>query len=205
MIGKFLASASPWPVGMLIAIPYVIVLSQGDEILGTALMWGAILVTFACPRLHRLWDVVSIWSSSNKTSLFVSLTVYLLFLLPVQFPGSAQTGTFGKLLKEVDPLEGADHFLEKIIVNNRGVAELMPFLWGSIIFSALVFAILFLFAAPRLNLDGGIPFNLRSKSQTQCCKKHPAGHSCFAFPWHDHPREGTARRAAPIRGPSDFH
>jgi len=161
VIGKFLASASPWPVAMLIAVPYVIVLSQGDEILGTALLWGAILGTLLSPAFTAFGMLVSIWSSSNKTSLFVSLTVYLLFLLPVQFPGSAQTGTFGRLLKQLDPLEGADHFLEKIIVNNRTVAELMPFLWASIIFAVLTFAILFLFAAPRLNLDGGIPIKLR--------------------------------------------
>jgi len=166
VIGKFLASASPWPVAMAIAIPYVIVLSQGDEILGTALLWGAILGTLLSPAFTAFGMLVSIWSSSNKTSLFASLTVYLLFLLPVQFPGGAQTGTFGKLLKKVDPLEGADHFLEKIIVNNRTVAEMMPYLWGSIIFAALVFVLLFLFAAPRLSLDGGIPIKfLRNRKR----------------------------------------
>jgi ABC-type transport system involved in multi-copper enzyme maturation permease subunit len=170
VIGKFLASASPWPVAMLIAVPYIIVLSQGDEILGTALFWGAILGSLLALSFTAFGMLVSIWSSSNKTSLFVSLTVYLLFLLPVQFPGSAQTGTFGRLLKQLDPLEGADHFLEKIIVNNRTVAELMPFLWASIIFTALVFVILFLFAAPRLNLDGGIPFNLRSNRRRGIAK-----------------------------------
>src|SRR5512138_2168261 len=33
VVGKFLASISPWPVAMMISIPYVVVLSQGDEIL----------------------------------------------------------------------------------------------------------------------------------------------------------------------------
>jgi hypothetical protein len=107
--------------------------------------------------------LVSIWSSSNKTSLFASLMAYLLFLLPVQFPGGAQNGTMGKLLKKLNPMEGADHFLEKIMVNNRTFAELMPFLWASIIFAALVFALLFFFAAPRLTLDEGIQIRLRRK------------------------------------------
>lgn len=163
VIGKFLASVSPWPVALAIAVPYVVVLSQGDAVLGKGLLWGAILGTILSPAFTAFGMLVSIWSSSNKTSLFASLTTYLLFLLPVQFPGGAQTGTMGKLLKKLNPLEGADHFLEKIIVNNRTVAELMPFLWASIIFAALVFALLFFFAAPRLTLDGGVLIRIRRK------------------------------------------
>src|SRR5574339_100991 len=141
VIGKFLASISPWPVAMLIAIPYAIVLSQGDEILPTGLLWGAILGSLLSPAFTGLAMIISLWSASNRTSLFASLTVYLLLFLPVQFPGSAQTGTFGILLKQLNPLEGADHFLEKIIVNNRTPGELMPFLWGSIIFALLIFGV----------------------------------------------------------------
>ena len=163
VIGKFLASISPWPVAMLIAIPYVLVLSQGDEIVGTALLWGAILGSLLSPAFTGLAMIISLWSGSNRTSLFASLMIYLLFLLPVQFPGGAQTGTFGKLLKKLDPLEGADHFLEKIIVNNRTVHELMPFLWGSIIFALLISVVLFLFAAPRLRLDAGVPIKIRRR------------------------------------------
>ena len=157
VVGKFLASITPWPVAMLIAIPYVVVLSQGDAILGSAILWGAVMGTLLSPAFTAFAMLVSAWSGSNRTSLFASLTAYLLFVLPVQFPGGAQAGTFGRLLKQLNPLEGADHFLEKIIVNNRTAGELMPFLWASIIFAILVFVLLFLFAAPRLRVDGGIP------------------------------------------------
>lgn len=165
VIGKFLASSSPWPVAMLIAVPYIFLLSQGDEITGAALMWGAILGSLLVPAFTGFGILVSIWSNSNRTSLFTSLTVYLLFLLPVQFPGNAQTGTFGRLLKQLDPLEGADHFLEKIIVNNRTVQELMPYLWAPIIFALLIFATLFFFAAPRLKLEGEFPIKFRRKKK----------------------------------------
>lgn len=165
VIGKFLASVSPWPIAMLIAIPYTVVLSQNDPILGTALFWGAVLGGLLSPAFTGFAMIVSLWSASNRTSLFASLTVYILFYLPVQFPGSAQTGTFGRLLKKLNPLEGADHFLEKIIVNNRTVQELLPFIWASVVFAALVFAVLFLFAAPRLRLDGGFPIRFKRKTK----------------------------------------
>ena len=167
VIGKFLASISLWPLAYVITIPYVFVLSQGNDILATALLCGAFLGTLLSLAFTGFGMFVSVWSNSNKTSLFVSLTVFLLFQIPVQFPGGAQTGTMGKLLKKLDPLEGADHFLEKIIVNNRSVGELMPFLWGSIIFAILVFVLLFLFAAQRLSLEGGLPIRIRQNRSRQ--------------------------------------
>ncbi|HLO30162.1 MAG TPA: ABC transporter permease subunit [Anaerolineales bacterium] len=166
VIGKFLASISPWPVAMVIAIPYVVVLSQGDEILRTALVWSAIVGSLLAPAFTGFAMLVSLWSGSNRTSLFTSLTVYLLLLLPVQFPSGAQTGMFGKLLKQLDPLDGAAQFLEKLIVGNRTVQELMPLLWSGIGFALLIFMVLFLYAAPRLRLDAGIPIKLRRKKSS---------------------------------------
>lgn len=161
--GKFLASISPWPVSFAISIPYLIVLSQGDESFGVALRWGALLGTLIVPAFTTFGMLVSIWSASNKTSLFASLTFFLLVFLPVQFPGSAQTGVMGRMLKQFNPMEGLDHFLEKMIVNNRTIDELWTFLVASVVFAVLVIGLLFLFAAPRLSLDGGIPIKMRRK------------------------------------------
>ena len=163
VVGKFLASISPWPVSFAISIPYLIVLSQGDESLGVALRWGALLGTLVVPAFTAFGMLVSIWSASNKTSLFASLTFFLLVFLPVQFPGSAQTGVMGRMLKQFNPMEGLDHFLEKMIVNNRTIQELWTFLVASVVFAILVFGVLFLFAVPRLSLDGGIPIKVRRK------------------------------------------
>src|SRR5262249_18105407 len=147
VLGKFFASTSPWLVAMIVAVPYIIVLSQGDAILGTAMIWGAILGTILTPAFTAFGMLVSLWTNSNRTSYFVSLTAYILLLLPVQFPTSAKAGTYGKFLQQLDPLEGADHFLEKIIVSNRSATELLPFLWASIVFALLIFVVLFFFAA----------------------------------------------------------
>ena len=43
VIGKFFAALSPWPVTLLLSIPYILVVAQGDEILGQALLLGALL------------------------------------------------------------------------------------------------------------------------------------------------------------------
>lgn len=155
MAGKFLAAITPWPAAMIISIPYMAVLAQGDEAFGQGIIWGSILGTLLAPAFTGFGILVSSWSNNNKGSLFVSLTVFLLFLIPTQFPGSAQTGAMGRLLKEVNPIESVNHFLEKILVNNRTLEEVGIFLMAPILFATIVFALLFFVAGPGLRLESG--------------------------------------------------
>ncbi|MGH9147266.1 MAG: ABC transporter permease subunit, partial [Vicinamibacterales bacterium] len=155
VIGKFLAGISPWPVAMLIAVPYMWVLSQGNEVFRAAVPWGAVLGTVLAPAFTGMGMLASFWSNSNKTSLFTGLGLYVLFLLPSQLPGRAQTGVAGSLLQQVNPIAATNHFLSKVLVNNRTLEEWWPFLISPVVFALLVYALLFLYAAPGLRLDAG--------------------------------------------------
>jgi ABC-2 type transport system permease protein len=155
VIGKFLAGISPWPVAMLIAVPYMWVLSQGNEVFRAAVPWGALLGTVLAPAFTGMGMLASFWSNSNKTSLFTGLGLYVLFLLPSQLPGRAQTGVAGSLLQQVNPIAATNHFLSKVLVNNRSLEEWWPFLISPVVFAVLVYAVLFLYAAPGLRLDAG--------------------------------------------------
>jgi ABC-2 type transport system permease protein len=155
VIGKFLAGITPWPVAMLIAIPYMWVLSQGNEVFRSAVPWGAVLGTVLAPAFTGLGMLASFWANSNKTSLFTGLGLYVLFLLPSQLPGRAQTGLAGSLLQQVNPIAATNHFLSKVLVNNRSLEEWWPFLIAPVVFALMVYTMLFLIAAPRLRLDAG--------------------------------------------------
>lgn len=161
VVGKYLAAISPWPATMLITIPYLRVLAGEDPVFGPAVMWGVLLGLLLSLAFTAFGMLASIWSTSNRTSLGISLVVYLLCALPVQFPGTAQTGVMGRWLKTVNPLEAVDHFLEKVLVNNRTVAEMQQYLWSPAIFAFVVLVLLFIYAAPRLRLDGGVPLSWR--------------------------------------------
>ncbi len=155
VVGKFLAAVSPWPVAMLITIPYMKVLSQGNEVFDFALPWGALTGTLLAPAFTAIGMLASFWTNSNKTSLFTGLGLYVLFLLPSQLPGRAQTGQMGSLLQQVNPIASTNHFLSKILVNNRTLGEWWPFLIAPVVLSVLVYALLFLYAPPSLRLEGG--------------------------------------------------
>ncbi len=155
VLGKFLAGITPWPVAMLIAIPYMSVLSQGNEVFAPAVLWAALLGTILAPAFTAMGMLASFWANSNKTSLFTALGLYVLFLLPSQLPGRAQTGVAGSLLQQANPIAATNHFMSKILVNNRTLDEWWPFLISPVALAVIVYGLLFLYAAPRLRLEGG--------------------------------------------------
>lgn len=153
--GKFLAASTFWPAAFLIAIPFLKLLSQGDEIFGQGLLWGGVLGTFLMFAYIGVGMLVSFWSNSNKTSYFVSLGVYILILVPAQLPGKAQTGPIGQFLQWVNPLAAVNHFLSKHLVNNIKLSEFWTWLESPVVFMAVMLSILFFYAAPSLRLENG--------------------------------------------------
>lgn len=166
IFGKFLAGISQWPAALLIAIPYLIVISQGDEVLGPALLWGAITGTGLVIAYTGLGMLVSFFSSSNKVSYFISLGAYILFLVPAQLPGRAQTGAAGQFLQWVNPLAAVNHFLSKHLVNYRTLAEFWTWLISPAIFVVLIVGLLFIFAGPGLRLEAGRSLKFLKKNKS---------------------------------------
>jgi ABC-2 type transport system permease protein len=155
VFGKFLAAVSPWPAIFIIFCPYLVVLSPDAEVLGRTLIWGALLGTLLILAFTGLGMLLSIWSDSNKSSLTLSLVVYLLFLIPTQLPGTAKISAVGKFIQMIDPLEAGNFFLTKVIVNNQAPHVMFFWLWTPVIFAALVLGVLFGYASSGLRLEGG--------------------------------------------------
>ena len=153
--GKFLAGLSFWPAAFVIAIPYLQVLAQGDEILGPTILWGGLLGSVLALAYTGLGMLASFWSNTNKTSYFVSLGLYVLFLVPAQLPGKAQTGAAGQFLQWVNPLAATNHFLSKHLVNYEPLSLYWPWLESPVVFAVLVLGLLFLYAGPGLRLEAG--------------------------------------------------
>jgi azurin len=155
IIGKFLAALTPWPAALLLCIPYMAVLAQGDEVLGPAILEGAILGTLMAVAYTGTGMLVSFWANSNRTSYLVCLGLYILILVPAQLPGRAQAAAAGQFLQALNPLAAVYHFLSKTLVNNRTVEEFRGWLLSPVLFAVLVLILLFLYAAPGLRLEAG--------------------------------------------------
>ena len=154
IVGKFLAGSSSWPVAYAIAIPFMNVLSQGDEVLVPAIIWGAITGTVMVLAFTGLGMLISFWSSSNKVSYFASMGIYVLLLVPAELPGSS-SGAAGQFLQWINPMAAVNHFLSKHLVNYRSVAEFGSWLISPSVFAVLVLGLLFLYAGSGLRLEAG--------------------------------------------------
>lgn len=155
VVGKFLASMSPWPAALAVTLPCVLVVAQGDPVLIPSLEWSIFIGTMLVVGFTGLGMLVSFWSTSNRTSLFISLSLYLLFLLPALLPGRAQKGLVGKFFQRSNPLAAADQLLERLIVNNQTLHTYGDWLKGPVAFFVVVIVLLFLYAGPRLRLEAG--------------------------------------------------
>ena len=155
LLGKLLAALTPWPAAFLISIPTLMVVSQGNAVLGQALWLGGLIGSVLAVAFAGFGLLVSMWSNSNKTSMFVSLVVWLLMFMLTQLPGEVQKGDFGYFVQRINPMQATSEFLEKVLVNNRTVSEKAPYLRSSEIVVLLVLGLLFFVAAPNLRLIAG--------------------------------------------------
>jgi ABC-2 type transport system permease protein len=157
VVAKFLAACSTWPVALLVTVPYLKVLSQGDEVFGQAVLWGTAFGFALTPGFTALGMIASARSNSNKTSMFVSLALFLLFVLPTQLPGNAQSGVIGLLGQAVNPLGAYRHFLAKILVNNATPEQVWVYAVSPAVFGVLMIGLLLLYIGPALNIDAAAP------------------------------------------------
>ena len=155
ILGKFLAGLSPWPVALLIAIPFLMMLAQGDPIFGQSLYWGGIVGSLLAIGFTGLGMLVSFWSNSNRVSFFVSLGIYLVILLPTSWPARTVRGFVAKLFQRMNPIEGMNEFLEKILVNNRPFSQYEIWLRTPEVFAGVILLLLIFYAGSRLRIDAG--------------------------------------------------
>jgi hypothetical protein len=104
------------------------------------------------PAFNALGMLASFWSNSNRSSIFISLGLYVMFLAPTTLPGRAQTGFAGALLQQANPVSSGNHFMSKILVNNRTLGEWWTFLVSPAVFFLFVVVLLWC-VAPSLRLD----------------------------------------------------
>jgi len=161
MVGKFLAALSPWPVALAITVPYAKLLSHGDEVFGPAMLWGALLGSLLATAFTGMGMLASFWCSTNKSSMFVSLTLYTLFLLPSQLPGGSRLYLGTLDLSRLNPIESSTWILTKVLMDSRPFREVWGWLAAPVVFVLLIPGLLFLYAGPGLRLEPGRPGSSR--------------------------------------------
>ena len=163
VFGKFFAVLSLWPAVLAITVPYLAVLTAGTDVLGPAVLWGALTGTILVAGIGALGMAISLWSNTLKASMSATLGVFVLIFMPFSLPGHAQTGPMGLLLQALSPLMATFNFLAKILVNNRALTDhalpvgnllVWHHLLSPVLFSAVTVLLLWL-AGPTLRIEAG--------------------------------------------------
>jgi hypothetical protein len=160
ILAKLLAGISPWPAAYLIVLPFLYLLAQGNEVLGPAMFWGAITGTVLVLGYTGLGMLVSFWSSSNKISYFVSLSILALHLVPAELTGDG-VDIAGVILQWLNPVSAVNYFLSKHLIYFRSVAEYWPWLVSAALLATMTIALLLRFAGSRLRLEPGLRRKIR--------------------------------------------
>jgi ABC-2 type transport system permease protein len=154
-LGKLLAALSLWPAAFVITVPYVWFLGRGVGLAGDALASGLVVGTLLAIFLASFGVLISVFASSNRVSLSLSLLVLLALFVPTQLPSSAQQGWAGDLLLRLNPMTAGEHYVGKIVTNGHAWSQDISWLLSPLV-AAVVFAAAALVAGTRFTgLRGG--------------------------------------------------
>ena len=147
IFGKFLAASSVWPAALGVTLPFIAFVADGFDGFLNGVKWAALLGTLSVAGFTGLGMLVSFWSSSNKTSLFASLVAYFCFVLPTMFPWETQVGTFGIIMRRVNPMESNRMLLDKTIVSVWPLGAYWRWLTSPVLLAVIVLGLLFIHAS----------------------------------------------------------
>ena len=149
-LGKYMAAVSMWPVLLLVAVPYIWVLREGEGVFADAMLGALVVGTLLVIGFASLGLLVSIFSGSNRLSLAVAFFIFVLLLAPTQLPLG---GWFGDAITQINPMTAGSTFLHRVIVKEHGWGEDLDLLIAPAVWAIVVTAAAFI-ATGRLRLQG---------------------------------------------------
>jgi len=158
VVGKFLAAVSPWAVAALVAVPYWITLAKGDAILGPTAVEGIVLGTLLAIAFAGVGMLVSVWCNSNKTSMLISLGLFVLLIFLSEFGPTdrgAQLEVASDYLQWVNPLAAVSRVLSATAMNHAPLHSLWIWIATPVLFPLVTLTLLFALAGPGLRLNAG--------------------------------------------------
>jgi ABC-2 type transport system permease protein len=155
VVGKLLASLTLWFAAYAITVPYIWFLGNGVDIVGVALATGFVVGTLLAVFLASLGTIISLFSSSNRMGLSLSLFILLALFAPTQFPAGATTAWIGDLLLRIDPMSAAEHYVGKLIISSHSWSQDVSMLVSPLIAALGCAALAVILSRRYLGLRGG--------------------------------------------------
>jgi ABC-2 type transport system permease protein len=151
---KLLAALSLWLAAYVILVPYAWFLARSLGIVGGALAASFVVGTLLAVFLGSFGLIVSLFATSNRISLSVSLFVLLALFAPTQLPSGAKQGWLADLLLHVNPMTSGERFVNRVVISGSGWGQELGWLVSPVVAAAVLSAAA-LALSSRLALGAG--------------------------------------------------
>lgn len=143
VVGKTLASLTLWALVYAVAVPYMVVASEGSGLLavylgyvalfGTLIVLGFVLLVFAVSFIYR----------SLKNTLTTTMVILLACAIPALFSSTLKSTTIARIAGNLNPLDNVFSSLDNVLVDYKtSVLHNITFLIPVILFCAIMFVFL---------------------------------------------------------------
>lgn len=151
---KMLAVVTVWAATLILALPYLFVLSRGTQAFGSMLAFLIFISTVLVLLFSGVAMALSIIIGSSKGALMTSLIIFLVTSVPVFLSTAMTQSGLGAVINALSPVAGALNLLKGMIINGYGIfshpSSLLSVVAGGVI------GLLFLqYGMSRLEFKGG--------------------------------------------------
>jgi ABC-2 type transport system permease protein len=153
--GKFVGAMSLWAGVLLVSVPYLALPAQGTGLFGHSVALCAVVGTVLVAGFYLLGAIVSAFSRSNLMSFALSLLAFFTLLAPLQLPGRARTGLFGRAILHADPVSSGITFMTRTIASGGSWSQEWAYLVAPVVFLVVVTVIGLVVFERFLTLQGG--------------------------------------------------
>jgi ABC-2 type transport system permease protein len=154
-VGKLLAALSLWFAAFAITVPYVWYLGRGVGISDDAVLSGFVVGTLIAVFVTSLGLIISLFISSNRTGLSLSLFLLIALYAPTQLPAAAQRGWAADLLLRLNPLTAGEHYIGLILRDAQSWSEDVSWFLSPVLAAIVAATAAVMLGARRIRLPGG--------------------------------------------------
>lgn len=153
VIGKLIASSTIWVAAVIVAVPFIVMLARGPDVVADAVAVLVIAGGLVAMALTSMGMAISAVANSNRVSLAASIMTMLILAAPSQLPSVTSKGVLGSILIRLNPVSAGLKFASEVLTSQKTWSSEWTLLLSPVI-ASVVLTIVAISLAGRVSLGG---------------------------------------------------
>lgn len=151
---KMIAVGTVWIATLILAAPYLFVLSRGTQAFGPMLAFLILIGTVLVLLFSGVAMALSILIGSSKGALMTSLIIFLVTSVPVFLSGAMTQSGLGALMSTLSPVSSSFNLLKGMVINGQGMFS-QPSSLFSVLGGGVIGLFILQYGVSRIEFKGG--------------------------------------------------